>query len=214
MGNMLNMCPVLCRSSRLSELTSIKQLISIELFSSSLKRAFRPLSVVLHQLYFEECELSPLPARGQMYIFSVECRKGIVAFFWKGLPRSLNVMFPRPRHSVTSDVHTNCCSREFGLKEWRGCGHSCLGLVWRDKCISGHVNNVEVGYKRSGSESGAITKYHVCWAQGHSFCSGKSLQSLVQNHTTSWSDCITYPLHFLWSCVGVECQIVVRCQHS
>lgn len=55
---------------------------------SSLKRPFGLLSVVLHQgLIVSPIWLGmwalPLLALGHMYIFSVECRKGIVVFFWK-----------------------------------------------------------------------------------------------------------------------------------
>ncbi len=68
----------------------------------------------------------------------------------KGLLRSMNVMFPSPRHSVTHKQ----------LIALAGCGDSCLRFVCWNKGMSWHVNNFEEGYKASSYEVGTITKYH------------------------------------------------------
>lgn len=190
-GTKLNMCPVLYRSSELSELAEIQQLISIGLFRPW-KDLVWLLSVVLHQgLMMRPIWLGmwalPLLALGHMYIFSGMPERHCCLLL-KGLPRSPNVMFPSPVHSVT---HSPLIAVVGVLMERMARMWSQLlgGFVRGDKGISGHVNNVEDGYKRNSSELGAATKYHGCWAESHSFCSGKSPQSLTQNWTSSWPDC-------------------------
>lgn len=78
----------------------------------------------------------------------------------KGLPRSLNVMFPSPVHSVTHSTLIAAVGilMKRMARMWSQLLRICLGK----KGISGHVNNVEVEYKRNSFELGAITKYHGC----------------------------------------------------
>lgn len=84
----------------------------------------------------------------------------------KGPLRSVNVTFPSPEHSVTHSLLIALLgvSMEIKTRMWS----QSLGFVWRDKGISGHVNNIKEGHKRSSSELAAITKYHGVWAESWS----------------------------------------------
>lgn len=84
----------------------------------------------------------------------------------KGLLRSVNVTFPSPEHSVTHSplIALLGVLMEIKTRMWS----QSLGFVWRDKGISGHVNNIKEGYKRSSCELAANHKYHSVWAKSWS----------------------------------------------
>lgn len=105
----------------------------------------------------------------------------------KGLPRSMNVIFPSPLQSVTHRplIAADGVFMERMARMWS----QLLGFVWRDKGISGHVNNVEGGYKRRSYELGSITKYHGWRAESLSVYSGKSAWREAARGESSWPDC-------------------------
>lgn len=76
---------------------------------------------------------------------------------------------------------------EFWWKEWQGCGHSCLGFVWANKGISGHVNNFEEGYKRSSYELGTIENAMAAKLTVIQFVQ-ESLRS--HSHRQKWLTCL------------------------
>lgn len=103
-GTKLNMGPALNRSSELSETAEVQQLITVGLFHPW-KDLVWLLSVVLHQgLIMSPVWLGmwalPLQALGHMYIFSGMPERHCCLLL-RGLPRSPNVMFPSPVHSVS-----------------------------------------------------------------------------------------------------------------
>lgn len=70
-------------------------------------------------------------------------------------------MFPSPLHSVTHSPLIAVVGSFHGKN-----GEDVVTVAWDlsggDKGISGHVNKVGEGYKRSSYELGTITKYHGC----------------------------------------------------
>lgn len=105
MGNRLNMCPTPHRSSELNELTGIKHLISIG-FSVLDKTSWPSFPHTPSEANCEPCMTGnvsspPCCLRAYVHILCGMPERHCCLLF-KGLLRSMNVMFPSPLHSVTN----------------------------------------------------------------------------------------------------------------